>query len=237
MWGAPASLRSFRLRVTPAVRVATVKRLVSRLTSGYDSTCTDDESGPRQVLIVHLGVTALFLMYASQSAASDTYNLPLLPSASDPSRQGFVRIVNHSAVAGDVNITAIDDDGLYYGPETVTVEPLAAFHFSSANLEQGHEALGLNGIGSGNGDWRLVLDSDLQIEPLAYSQSSGFIDRLHDVEVRDSFYHRIALPAPGDSYTDGGTLRLTNLGYAEAEIVIFGLDDSGTPSLRRAPSC
>lgn len=187
----------------------------------------------RQVPIVHLGVTALFLMYASQSALADTYHLPLLPSASDPSRQGLVRIVNHSAVAGEVNITAIDDDGLYYGPETVTVEPLAAFHFSSANLEQGHEALGLNGIGSGNGDWRLVLDSDLQIEPLAYSQSSGFIDRLHDVEVRESFYHRIALPAPGDLYTDGGILRLTNLAYTEAEIVIFGLDDSGTPSLRR----
>lgn len=187
----------------------------------------------RQVLIVHLGVTALFLMYASQSALADTYHLPLLPSASDPSRQGLVRIVNHSAVAGEVNITAIDDDGLYYGPETVTVEPLAAFHFSSANLEQGHESLGLNGIGSGNGDWRLVLDSDLQIEPLAYSQSSGFIDRLHDVEIRDSFYHRIALPAPGDLYTDGGILRLTNLAYTEAEIVIFGLDDSGTPSLQR----
>lgn len=187
----------------------------------------------RQVVIVQLSTIAFLIAHASQPAAADTYHLPFLPSASDPSRQGLVRIVNHSAEAGEVAITAVDDDGVYYGPETVTVEALAAFHFSSANLEQGHEALGITGIGSGYGDWRLVLDSELQLEPLAYSQSYGFIDRLHDVAIRDSFYHRVTLPAPDGLFSDGGTLRLTNLAYTEAEVVIFGLDDSGTPSLRR----
>ena len=189
----------------------------------------------RAFLLVRLAAMACFLVPVTQGALADTHHLPLLPSAADPSRHGMVRIVNHSAVAGEVRITAIDDSARYFGPVTLTMEAHAAIQISSEDLEQGSETLGIiAGTGRGEGDWRLVLESDLDIEPLAYAQTpAGFIDSLHDVVPRRSFYHRVDLAAPNGIHSQGGTLRLSNLGQTAAEVVVFGLDDEGGPAFGR----
>ena len=179
-----------------------------------------------------LSVLALLLLSALHAAVAEIHHLPLLPTAADPLRQGIVRIVNHSATAGEVAVTAIDDSGRYFGPIALTLEARAAIQFSSTDLERGNDSLGIvAGIGSGQGHWRLVLDSDLDIEPLAYAETSaGFIDSLHDTVPRRSFYHRVALSAPDSLHGQGGTLRLINLSWSTAEIAVFGLDDSGRPA-------
>ena len=172
------------------------------------------------------------LLLVSHTAVAETYHLPLLPSGADSLRQGIVRIVNHSASAGEVTVTAIDDSGRYFGPVTLNLEARAAIQFSSTDLERGNETLGITaGIGHGQGDWRLIMNSELDIEPLSYAETTaGFIDNLHDIAARSSFYHRVALSAPDSLNTQGETLRLMNLSHSTAEIVVFGVDDTGDPA-------
>ena len=160
-------------------------------------------------------------------ASADIYRLPMLPSASDALRAGMVRIVNHSDESGRVAVTAIDDSGLAFGPIVLEVEAGQAIGFSSTDLERGNDALGIaTGIGGGQGDWRLVLDTSLDIEPLAYVHTSaGFVDSLHDVVPRRSFYHRVTLLAPDNGLPDGSAVRLINPTDAGAEVTIFGVDD------------
>ena len=179
------------------------------------------------LVLTALVLTALVL--ASPGARADTYRLPLLPSASDALREGMVRIVNHSDEAGQVAVTAIDDSGLAFGPVAIDLGARQAIRFSSTDLERGNEALGIaTGIGGGQGDWRLVLDTSLEIEPLAYVHTSaGFVDSLHDVVPRRSFYHRVTLlaPEPGGGLPDGSAVRLINPTDARADVAIFGVDD------------
>ena len=177
---------------------------------------------------------AVLLLWASQAADAEMWHLPLLPSGSDASRLGMVRIVNHSAEAGAVDITAIDELGRYYGPVTLNLEAHTAIQFSSTELEQGSGKLeASSGVGAGRGDWRLLLESDLAIEPLAYARTpNGFVDTLHDSVPRRYFYHRAALSAPDSIHAAGGTLRLINRGYIESEVVLFGLDDTGSAAFR-----
>ena len=168
-------------------------------------------------------------LWAAFPALAETYHLPLLPRATDALRQGVVRIVNHSADAGEVLVTAIDDSGRYFGPVPLTLDAQAAIEFSSTDLERGNETLGIvPGIGNGEGDWRLLMESDLDIEPLAYAKSpTGFMDRLHDVAPRRWFYHRVTLIAPDSLHDRGGTLRLINRDHTEAEVLIVGQDENG----------
>ena len=176
-----------------------------------------------------VAVLAFSALFLSSAALPETYRLPLLPSASDPLRQGVVRIVNHSADAGDVAITAIDDSGYIFGPVTLTVEAQQAIHLSSTDFEQGNADKGLpTGVGAGQGDWRLVLETALDIEPLAYVQTSaGFVDRIHDLVPPTWFYHRVALVGPDSGGQHDGRLRLINPADTEANVVIFGLDEDG----------
>ena len=162
-------------------------------------------------------LVSLFLVLcfcARFTALAETYHLPLLPSAGDPSRLGVVRIVNHSATEGQVLVTAIDDSGLYFGPVSLSLDAQAAIEFSSTDLERGDDMLGIvPGVGNGEGGWRLLIESDLDIEPLAYVKTPfGFMDRLHDVAPRRWFYHRVVLTAPDILDSSGGTLRLINRG-------------------------
>lgn len=173
---------------------------------------------------------ALQLLFLPLVAPAETYRLPLLPSASDALREGVVRIVNHSDESGRVAVTAIDDSGLAFGPVTLELDAGETIQFSSTDLERGNGALGMAaGIGGGQGDWRLVLDTPLDIEPLAYVRTeAGFVDSLHDVVPRRSFYHRVTLLAPGTGLPDGSALRLINPTDAPAEVAIFGVDDANS---------
>ena len=90
----------------------------------------------------------------------------LFESTSNTGRQGFVRVINHSDVAGEVLVEAIDDSGMRSGPLTWTFGAGVARHFNSDDLEGGNADKGLLfGLGPPTaGSWRLELSSELDIE-------------------------------------------------------------------------
>ena len=94
-----------------------------------------------------------------------------------------MRIINNSERAGDVSIEAIDDEGQTYRTITLSLEAKGAAHFNSADLENGNPEKGLSeGVGTGSGNWRLVLTTDLDLEPLAYIRTTdGFVTDMHEV--------------------------------------------------------
>ena len=177
--------------------------------------------------IAVLGATA----FASTGRAAE-HSLPLVLPAGNPDLMGFVRIVNRSDRAGEVAITAIDDSGKEAGPITLSIGADSSRHFNSEDLEKGNaEKEGLSdGVGSGQCSWRLELETDLDILPLAFVRTGdGFVTSIHDVvpEVEPG-RHDVAIFNPGKNMTQQSRLRLVNLGDTVAQAEIAATDDEGS---------
>ena len=149
---------------------------------------------------------AMRLLIATTSTAAVTSTaalVPLFPRASDDFRQGFVRIVNHSTIPGEVTIMAVDDAGTEKGPVALAIGAGETAHFNSDDLEAGNPAKGLTGAtGAGDGDWRLELRSPLDIEVLAYIRTEdGFLTAMHDRAPVSVAGHRVVIfnPASNDN--------------------------------------
>ena len=155
-------------------------------------------------------------------------------SAANPDRQGFVRIINHSAEAGEVLIEAIDDSGMRLGPVPLAIGAGAAAHFNSDDLEAGNASKGLpDGVGPPSvGIWRLELSSVLDIEVLSYARTSdGFVTSLHDTAPATAGVHRAVFLNPGRNVDQVSRLRLVNPGSDDALVTITGTDDMGGMSV------
>ena len=157
--------------------------------------------------------------------------VPLFLSASNPAREGFVRVLNHSDKAGTVGITAIDDAGTWHGPVRLRLRPYGAAQFNSTDLQEGNEAKRLlEGVGVGfvDGDWRLEFESDLDIEALSYVRTEdGFLTPIHDAAPFEDGVHRIATFNPASNVRQVSRLRVINPGREAAEVTVRGTDDTG----------
>ncbi len=176
------------------------------------------------------------LMYACTCGALGAeFHIPLFISAADDLRQGFIRIINHSEEAGTVSVRAIDDVGAEKEPREITLNARQTLHFNSDDLELGNpmdnpgKVPGLEvGIGGGTGSWRLVLDTELDIEPLVYVRTNdGFLTSMHDLVPGASTGHEVAIFNPGRNPNQISKLRLINPGTANVEVQINGVNDAG----------
>ena len=175
-----------------------------------------------------LGVGAMLATLAGAA-----HEVPLFPSAADPDRQGFVRIINHAARSGSIRLFAIDDDGNRVGPLEVPIGANEAIHINSNDLEAGNPAKGLvTGTGSGSGDWRLVLETGLDIEVLAYVRTgAGFLASMHElVGVNSDGLYSLGLFDPSGDGDPSGLLRLVNPGEDAIDARITATDDEGNDS-------
>ena len=156
--------------------------------------------------------------------------VPLFPAANDPAgREGFVRVVNRSATAGEFRIRAFDDSQWKYEAITLVIDPGETQAFNSVDLEQGNAGKGLSG-GVGVGDWRLELTSELDIEVLAYIRTAdGFLTSMLDVAPNAGNRSRVAVFNPGSNRDQVSLLRLVNPGRADAPVSVHGIDDAGDP--------
>ena len=173
---------------------------------------------------------------ASSSPTAAPLQVHLFPPASESLRQGFVRVVNHSADAGEVRIDPVDDSGRRFDALTLSIGGGAAAHFNSGDLEDGNADKGLSGgTGTGQGSWRLVFSSELDIEVLAYVRTpDGFLTAMHDVTPREGNTSRVAIFNPGANRNQVSRLRLVNPGTETARVTIRGTDDEGRPGAGEA---
>jgi hypothetical protein len=163
------------------------------------------------------------------------HRIPFFPAAGDGRRQGFARIVNNGAQAGSVTIDAYDDDGTRHGPVTLAVPAGAAVHFNSDDLESGNAGKGLpNGVGSGDGDWRLDLATTLDATVLSYVRTGdGFLTAMHDVAAEaaadgdDGRGYRLPVFNPGSNRNQVSELRLVNPSPVAVDVVVMAIDDAG----------
>ena len=156
-------------------------------------------------------------------------SLPLVLPASGAGREGFVRIINWSGSQGSVRIVGVDDAGRRTEAVTLSLDAGAAAHFNSGDLESGNESKGLSGgIGQGEGGWRLELQSELELEALAYVRTAdGFVTGMHDLALDVQGIVEVPFLNPGSNTNQESRLRLINPGGMDAMASISALDDIG----------
>lgn len=205
----------------------------SNPTVRYQGTVTGDSTRRNAARVVN--ETAIHVANFRQSGSTNpgggAHLLPYFLARRTPGRQGFVRIVNRSDRSGTVTVTAIDDEGRNAGTETLDLDAGGALHFNSDELERGDRGKGLSGVGSGTRHWRLLVASDLDIQPLAYVRTDdGFVTRMDEVEekLEGSGNRYIAhFTNPGRNRNQRSYLRLINPGSAAADVTIRAHDDRG----------
>ena len=169
------------------------------------------------------------------SVSDGVHRVPLFPPASDTlGRQGFVRVINRSDTAGEVRIEAFDETEWAYEALTLTLEAGETRHFNSNDLELGNAAKGLTGsTGAGDGDWRLELTSELDLEVLSYVRTvggQGYVTPMHDTAAREAeglMRYYVPIFHAAEYEAQESRLHLFNPGEAEARVGIDGLDDAG----------
>ena len=184
---------------------------------------------------------AVLWLACCPAAVAATFDIPLFVPAVHDTQQGFIRIINHSDEEGIVSVRAIDDSGRVFPPADespleITLEARQTLHFNSDDLETGNpldnpdKVPGLEtGIGGGTGDWRLVLNTELDIEPLVYVRTEdGFLTSMHDVVPAASMQHEVAIFNPAKNPNQVSRLRLINPGETDLTVMISGVDDKGT---------
>ena len=185
---------------------------------------------PRLVLVCLplLGLAALL-----DSVRAAEHSLPYVLPAGNSALMGFIRVVNRSDRSGEVRIRAIDDGGNEFGPVSLSIGAGASRHFNSEDLESGNASKGLpDGVGDGQCSWRLALETELDILPLAFVRTAdGFVTSIHDVvpEIEPG-RHDVAIFNPGRNMTQQSRLRIVNRGEVDAKVNIAGTDDDGARS-------
>ena len=171
----------------------------------------------------------------------DIRTIPLFLSASRAPQQGFARIINRSRRDGEVVIHAVDDTGMRFGPVTLSLAGGHTGHFNSGDLEAGNAAKGLSGgVGAGTGDWRLELETELDIEALAYVRThDGFLTSMHDAATNwtEGMEDVVAIFNPGSNRNQRSRLRLTNQGPGTGwgDFDVRGFDDRGWTAAYGSP--
>ena len=166
------------------------------------------------------------------SEAPGVHSVPLFPAMSDPlGRRGLVRVINRTDTAGAVRVKAHDDTQWDYAALVLPIGAGETVHFDSNDLEQGNPAKGLSGgSGAGQGDWRLEVTSDVDIEVLSYVRAwDGVLTAMHDVvpSEEEGTRHRVSMFNPQVSPQQERVLRLINPGSGPAEVSIMSIDSQG----------
>ncbi|MCY3731772.1 MAG: hypothetical protein OXF98_10560, partial [Rhodospirillaceae bacterium] len=151
----------------------------------------------------------------------------LFPSTADPSLRGELRLASRSG-SGEVRISAIDEAGQVFGPVYLELDREHTVTLDSYDLEFGNDAKGLTtGLGSGEGEWRLFVQSYLDLDVFSYARTEdGTISAVADAALsRDRRHHVPLFNAASALHTS--RLRLINPGTESASIRIQAWDDTG----------
>ena len=202
-------------------------------------TGTDDRGNPRLGAVTAPG--PILVMSLMESPTGHLTNLstapevgatlvPFFPAASD-NRQGFIRVINETDTERTVTFTAIDDGRtpVERGTVSLSVGPNQVEHFNSDDLENGNEGKGImTGVGTGNGDWRLIVDGRVRVLTYMRNKRDGFLTSLHDVVSGRHNIYDIATFNPASNERQRSFIRVINLHMGVDRL--FGVrarDDAG----------
>ena len=157
--------------------------------------------------------------------AEEAHTIPYVPSASSEGYAGLVRIESRSPRSGEVRVVAVDDAGQRVEAGRLTLDAGAAIEFETGAMESGDASTGLTGTGPGQGDWRLELSTELDIEARAYARSEGFVTALHDAVLLSGEVELPLFNPGGDARRS--VLRLANARGEPAAVSVRGVDDAG----------
>ena len=180
--------------------------------------------------VLALTIAGLFATVSVAQEPERTHTIPFFPTASDASRDGLARVINHSGEAGEVRIEGFDEEGESYGAVVLSLEGNASVQLRSRDLESGNEDKGLSGPMEvpSTGAWRLELTSARDIEVLSYFRTAdGLLTAMHDTVPSVDGIQRVAFFNPGSNFGKKSSLRLINPGDAAAAVSIVGVDDAG----------
>lgn len=202
--------------------------LVGVLSGGYgDCSTTGDVFGPFRDFFPHVHQ---WLKPSTYEPKTFTHLLPAVPGADAGGIQGFIRIMNYSDIAGEVEIHAIDDTGRRRGPVTLELNAFQIRHFNSDDLERGASSKGLHGgVGDGAGMWRLELETTLNINALAYIRTSdGFVTSMHQLArmyQNNELKHYVPFFNPGSNTAIRSLLRVINPNATSVSVTVEAWDD------------
>lgn len=154
----------------------------------------------------------------------------MVPPASNTEQQGFVRVINRENRSGLVQVWGVDDNGKRStGTMTLTLAPNESRQFNSQDLENGNPDKGLSGsLGMGSGDWHLMLQSDLDLLPMALIRTpDGFLTTIHDIVSGNGLITEVPTFNPAENLNQVSLLRLINPNTTAATVTINGRDDAG----------
>ena len=170
---------------------------------------------------------ALAMMAALLSSPivfAETYHLPLFVSETTSGQQGVLRVLNLSDSSGNVEVHAIDDLGIRFGPATLALDALETLEIDATDLAS-------SGLGTFADDVRLEFNTDLRIEFLAYLRSADdALVAIHDeiqMAVNGGFEYLVPIFNPATNLAHESRLRLVNPGNQTAKVGIEGRDDTG----------
>ena len=178
---------------------------------------------------VFVGVFGALSVVAVAQEQETSQLVPYFPAASDSRPEGFVRIVNNSDLAGTVTIVAVDDAGSASDELTLALSANETVGLDAGDLETGAHDAGLTGsTGVGQGDWRLRLTSELDIEPQAFARTpDGALWGMHETAPAPDGVYRIVTFNPGSNANQVSRFRLVNPGNDPAALTIHATDDTG----------
>ena len=159
-----------------------------------------------------------------------------LPAASrEPAPRGILRLAGHDDHPAAVSVTAFDDTGRRFGPVSLHLAGRHTVELSSSDLERGNPIKGLpRGIGTGQGDWRLVVRSATRFNADAYAETAdGLRNPLRQAAESPGGPRRVPL-FPGADADAPGALRLVNPGTEPTTATIHARDDAGHAAEVRA---
>ena len=147
--------------------------------------------------------------------------VPLVTSADNESRQGFVRIINRSERTGTVQIHAIDDEGHRFVPIELSLDAKQTRHFNSKDLEDGNPTKGLSPWRRGR--YRQLAagarDGSRYRGPGVHPNTGRLFDQHHQVAVLSddgSTRYHVPIFNPGKNADQQSRLRLVNPGDSAA---------------------
>ena len=166
---------------------------------------------------------------AAHLVCAETHEVPLFLAAGDSSLRSVVRVINLSDQSGEVTIAARSDTGVVREETSFRIGGSAVFAFNSDDLEYGDPDKGLSGIGTGDGDWRLTLDSELPLTVSTYARSAdGLLTEMNRTVPRDpDGIHRVMTFNARTAMRRVSQLRLVNPHERPVTVTVHGIDDVG----------